>query len=183
MRRLTQPGPSTNESIRSGNARTAVNDARRSRRARPRLCATPRRFAMLRPRRRGVDRSARPALAATEALGASPETNHTTWSAREEPPRVRAVDDSRSSSVAKCRISTRPLKQSISPAAIRSTRLCDVHTARLTASAETTREICCRVTGLRISPRTFSAVSDARRIFPGSAALRVQALELVGDRP
>ena len=29
----------------------------------------------------------------------------------------------------------------------------------------------------------FSAVSDARRIFPGSASLRVQALELVGDLP
>lgn len=49
----------------------------------------------------------------------------------------------------------RPLKKSISPAAIRPTPKRDVHAAVLPAGERPPRQICCRETGLRIRFRTF----------------------------
>jgi hypothetical protein len=52
-------------------------------------------------------------------------------------------------------LSTRPLKKSLPPAATRSARNRDAHTAVLRASARSSKEICCRETGLAIGARTF----------------------------
>ena len=53
----------------------------------------------------------------------------------------------------------RPLKKSISPATIRSTPKRDVRAADLTPSENASRQISRREAGVRIRPRTFSAVS------------------------
>ena len=59
----------------------------------------------------------------------------------------------------------RPLKKSISSAAIRSTPKRDVRAADLRAFERRPRQVCCRETDLRIRCRTFSAVSSIRGTF------------------
>jgi len=86
-------------------------------------------------------------------------------------------DDSAARRPPTCRNRRRPLKKSISPAAIRSMRFCDVHTARLTASARTSREICCGETRLRNRPQTFQR---CRREAIRAGALRLSPAALLG---
>jgi hypothetical protein len=59
-----------------------------------------------------------------------------------------------------CSFSTRLLKKSIAADAIRSARNRHLHTGRLSASAMSSKENCCRETDLRTRRQTFSAVSD-----------------------